>query len=67
MSTDYDRTLMTVSSLLAGLFPPKDYQIWSNDSLGMNWQPISIHTNDIKNDNVINFINTYKEKIVRYG
>ena len=52
MSTDYDRTLMTVSSLLAGLFPPEDYQQWGNDSLGMVWQPIPIHTNDVKNDNV---------------
>ena len=50
LSTDYDRTLMTASSILAGLYPP--VQQWNN-GVGKLWQPIPIHTNDIKFDYVI--------------
>jgi hypothetical protein len=50
-STDYDRTLVTVSSILAGLYPPNGEQKWNNE-IGSKWQPIPIHTNDIKLDNI---------------
>lgn len=48
-STDYDRTLMSAYSLLAGLFEPFDYQKWNND---LNWQPIPVHTTELKNDKI---------------
>ena len=40
-STNYDRTLMSASSVLAGLFPPAGDQVWNKD---MPWQPIPVHT-----------------------
>ncbi len=48
-STDYDRTIMSAQSLLAGLFEPSDFQIWNED---IKWQPIPIHTVDFANDKV---------------
>ena len=48
-STDYDRTLMSASSLLAGLFKPYEHQVWNKD---IAWQPIPVHTTDANNDNV---------------
>ncbi|XP_036439854.1 lysosomal acid phosphatase [Colossoma macropomum] len=40
-STDYDRTLMSAESNLAGLYPPNGSQVFHP---GLNWQPIPIHT-----------------------
>lgn len=40
-STDIDRTLNSVASNLAGLYPPSDDEIWNQNLL---WQPIAIHT-----------------------
>ena len=40
-STDYDRTLMSAESQLAGLFPPEEDQIFD---LSIPWQPIPVHT-----------------------
>ncbi|KAI5630255.1 lysosomal acid phosphatase precursor [Silurus asotus] len=40
-STDFDRTLMSAASNLAGLYPPNGSQVFHP---GLNWQPIPIHT-----------------------
>ncbi|VDD96570.1 unnamed protein product [Enterobius vermicularis] len=37
-----NRTITTALSVLAGLYPPKDKQIWSGK---LPWQPIPVHTN----------------------
>ncbi|XP_015610426.1 prostatic acid phosphatase [Cephus cinctus] len=49
-STDVDRTLMSAEANLAGLYPPKDKQIWDND---IKWMPIPIHTIPEKQDNLL--------------
>ena len=46
-STNIDRTLMSANAMLAGLFPPTDYQKFNEK---LNWQPIPIHTNDYNTD-----------------
>ena len=43
-STMSERTLMSAATLLAGLYPPKTYQIWSST---INWQPIPVYSTDI--------------------
>ena len=48
-STNYDRTLMTADSILAGLFPSIDFQKWSDR---LDWQPIPVHTTEGANDKV---------------
>ena len=48
-STDSDRTLMTVESILAGLYPPEGFQIWHSN---IPWQPIPVHTVPADLDNV---------------
>ncbi|XP_077439814.1 lysosomal acid phosphatase [Vanacampus margaritifer] len=40
-STDYDRTLMSAESNLAGLYPPNGEQVFSPN---IPWQPIPVHT-----------------------
>lgn len=49
-SSDVDRTLMSAMSNLAGLYPPKDNQIWNADLM---WQPIPVHTVPLEDDNII--------------
>lgn len=36
-SSEMERTIMSAAMVLAGLFPPKNIQIWNKDLL---WQPI---------------------------
>ncbi|XP_031785785.1 venom acid phosphatase Acph-1 isoform X1 [Nasonia vitripennis] len=39
LSTDNERTRMSLQLVLAGLYPPKDQQVWSDD---VKWQPIPV-------------------------
>ncbi|XP_014238436.1 venom acid phosphatase Acph-1-like [Trichogramma pretiosum] len=40
-STDFTRTKMSLLMVLAGLYPPKDKQVWID---GIDWQPIPFFT-----------------------
>lgn len=42
-TTNIERTYMSAAMVLAGLYPPKDYQKWSDTETV--WQPIRIHEN----------------------
>lgn len=39
-SSEFDRTMMSAAACLAGMFPPKEQQIWNSNLL---WQPIPIN------------------------
>lgn len=41
VGTDLNRTLMSAAANMAGLFPPKDDQVWKK---GFMWQPVPIHS-----------------------
>lgn len=49
-SSHTDRTLMSGELFLAGMFPPSDEELWSDDHL--RWQPIPVHTIPTSCDNV---------------
>ncbi|XP_053472580.1 lysosomal acid phosphatase [Ictalurus furcatus] len=51
-STDYDRTLMSAASNLAGLYPPKGSQVFHP---GLDWQPIPIHTVSQDEEKLLSF------------
>ncbi|XP_051885073.1 lysosomal acid phosphatase-like isoform X2 [Pristis pectinata] len=49
-STDFDRTLMSAESNLAGLYPPQGRQIFRP---GLRWQPIPVHTMPVEQDKLL--------------
>lgn len=51
-STDFDRTLMSAESNLAGLYPPQGHQIFHP---GLNWQPIPVYTVPVDDDKMLVF------------
>lgn len=46
-ATDMNRCLASAAINLAGMFPPKDNQVWNENLL---WQPIPIHTTPLHSD-----------------
>lgn len=62
-SIDIDRSLMTASSFLSGMYPPATSdQLWSPS---VTWYPIPIHTTGIDCENVINIIS--KSRLASYS
>ncbi|KAF3857383.1 hypothetical protein F7725_009242 [Dissostichus mawsoni] len=51
-STDYDRTLMSAESNLAGLYPPAGQQVFNPN---MPWQPIPVHTVPKSEERLLNY------------
>lgn len=49
-SSDFDRTISSALSNLAGFFPPTDHQIWNENIL---WQPIPVHSVPAAYDNIL--------------
>lgn len=49
-STDFERTKSSAQLILAGLFPPKDQQIWHET---LHWQPIPVNYSSSLKDEVI--------------
>lgn len=48
-SSDADRCHMSGGTFLAGLFPPKEEEVWNSDLL---WQPVPIRSLPRNEDNV---------------
>lgn len=62
LSTDYDRSIMSAQSNLAGLFKPGDEEIWMD---GLKWQPIPVHTLPKQMDNILR--PRYGDRCPKYG
>lgn len=51
---DTNLHLESAQALISGLNPPKDQWVWSLESFDVsNWQPIAIHTNELKYDDLL--------------
>ena len=50
ISTDFDRTIMSTSAMLAGLYKPRGYQKFDDQ---LDWQPIPVHINTERANKVI--------------
>ncbi len=51
-STDLDRTLVSASAFLSGLYQPNEELQW-NPTVFPNWLPIPVHTVSLSSDPVI--------------
>lgn len=49
-STDFDRSLCSAQTALAGLFPPTELETWNKN---IWWQPIPVHTTKLDQDHVL--------------
>ncbi|CAH1275627.1 unnamed protein product [Diabrotica balteata] len=49
-STDTDRSIMSASTVLAGMYPPHGDQIWNNNLL---WQPIPVYSENKEKDDIL--------------
>ncbi|KAG5866410.1 hypothetical protein JTB14_012943 [Gonioctena quinquepunctata] len=61
-STDYDRTKMTASLILAGMFPPSPTQTWSED---LAWLPIPVAYKEHHSDHFLKRPNEYCPSYLR--
>ena len=52
-STDYDRTLQTVLTFLAGMYKPSKDQAWTDEPDLAGYMPIPVRTNKLSSDDVI--------------
>ncbi|KAK9871073.1 hypothetical protein WA026_011354 [Henosepilachna vigintioctopunctata] len=50
-SVDYDRCVMSGEATLAGLYPPRSFDIWNKN---IQWQPVPLHISPLNQDFVLN-------------
>lgn len=53
-TTNVGRTYMSAAMVLAGIYPPKDYQKWSNSETV--WQPIPIYSDSPDHGTVCTYL-----------
>lgn len=61
ISTDYDRSIMSAEANLAGMFFPREDEMWHDDIL---WQPVPVHTLPKVLDNILR--PRYKDRCPKY-